>query len=162
MYKCFTNNHVFIDNIWLYFTFYFLSLIFSVQINPIYQFSLEAFNVVFRTAIAKAAMSEDVAVRVKNLTESITYQVFIYTTRGLFERDKIIFTAQMTFQVRVINQSINRLVNSSIHQWVYKSINQSINQSINETTNMVTNQWINISINESVSYVFCRSVVRFL
>jgi dynein heavy chain, axonemal len=44
-------------------------------------------------------MSEDVNVRVKNLIESITYQIFIYTTRGLFERDKIIFTAQMTFQV---------------------------------------------------------------
>ncbi|OQV20869.1 Dynein beta chain, ciliary [Hypsibius exemplaris] len=69
------------------------------KMNPIYQFSLEAFNVVFRTAIAKATLAEDVALRVKNLIESITYQVFIYTTRGLFERDKIIFTAQMTFQV---------------------------------------------------------------
>ncbi|XP_055341295.1 LOW QUALITY PROTEIN: dynein beta chain, ciliary-like [Paramacrobiotus metropolitanus] len=69
------------------------------KINPIYQFSLEAFNTVFRTAIARATQSEDPKERVKALIDSITYCVFIYTTRGLFERDKIIFTALMAFQV---------------------------------------------------------------
>ena len=49
-----------------------------------YQFSLKAFTVVFDKAIAKAAADEDVKERVNNLTDSITYQVFKYTTRGLF------------------------------------------------------------------------------
>lgn len=96
-------------------------------INPIYQFSLkvrtkqsatsrvkqsyfetnnlvllidfQAFSVVFQKAIERADKSEDVSIRVHNLIDSITYSVFMYTTRGLFECDKLIFTSQMAFQV---------------------------------------------------------------
>lgn len=91
-------------------------------INPIYQFSLKvrflkkvlltgnstyififkAFSVVFQKAIARANPSEDVNVRVNNLIECITYSVFQYTTRGLFECDKLIFASQMTFQVKTL------------------------------------------------------------
>ena len=69
------------------------------KINPIYQFSLKAFNVVFNVAIERAVSDDDVKQRVDNLTDCITYSVFTYTTRGLFECDKLIFTAQMAFQV---------------------------------------------------------------
>ena len=69
------------------------------KINPIYQFSLKAFQVVFNVAIERATESEDVKERVENLTDCITYSVFTYTNRGLFECDKLIFTAQMAFQV---------------------------------------------------------------
>jgi len=55
--------------------------------------------VVFEKAIDKAETAEELKTRVNNLIDCITYSVFIYTARGLFERDKIIFTAQMTFQV---------------------------------------------------------------
>ena len=54
---------------------------------------------VFNVAIERATESEDVKERVENLTDCITYSVFTYTTRGLFECDKLIFTAQMAFQV---------------------------------------------------------------
>ena len=60
---------------------------------------LQAFSVVFHKAIERAAKSEDVKQRVMNLIDSITYSVFMYTARGLFERDKLIFTSQVTFQV---------------------------------------------------------------
>jgi dynein heavy chain len=63
------------------------------------QFSLKAFSVVFNVAIERAAAADDVKVRVNNLTDCITHSVFMYTTRGLFEADKLIFTAQMAFQV---------------------------------------------------------------
>jgi len=52
-------------------------------------------------------MNSDVGIRVQNLIESITYQVFVYTTRGLFECDKLIFTAQMAFQILLMNEDIN-------------------------------------------------------
>ena len=77
------------------------------KINPMYQFSLKAFSVVFDVAIQRAIMDDDVGIRVKNLTDSITFQVFQYTTRGLFESDKLIFTAQMAFQILLMNQEIN-------------------------------------------------------
>ncbi len=54
----------------------------------------------FDVAIVRAVPSENVKERVKHLIESITYSVFMYTTRGLFERDKLTFTSQVTFQVR--------------------------------------------------------------
>lgn len=76
------------------------------KIHPMYQFSLKAFSVVFNVAIDRAEKSEDVKARVVNLIDCITYSVFIYTTRGLFERDKIIFTAQMTFLIQLVNKNL--------------------------------------------------------
>lgn len=70
-------------------------------INPIYQFSLKAFSVVFQKAIARADPSDDVALRVVNLIDCISYSVFQYTSRGLFECDKLIFACQMAFQVKL-------------------------------------------------------------
>ncbi|XP_063612420.1 dynein beta chain, ciliary-like, partial [Penaeus indicus] len=69
------------------------------KINPIYQFSLKAFRVVFQQAIERSEANDEVRLRVNALIDTITYSVFLYTTRGLFEKDKLIFAAQMTFQV---------------------------------------------------------------
>lgn len=56
---------------------------------------------VFQKAIAKAEPSDLLEQRVANLIDCITYSVFQYTSRGLFECDKLIFASQMTFQVTV-------------------------------------------------------------
>ena len=55
---------------------------------------------VFDKSIDRAEPAEEVKQRVLNLIDGITYSVYVYTTRGLFEKDKIIFTAQMTFLVK--------------------------------------------------------------
>ena len=57
----------------------------------------------FHKAIERADESDDVKQRVQNLIDSITYSVFMYTTRGLFERDKLTFTSQVTFQVNTMS-----------------------------------------------------------
>ncbi|XP_027968229.1 dynein heavy chain 17, axonemal [Eumetopias jubatus] len=77
------------------------------KINPIYQFSLKAFNVVFDKAIQKSTPAEEVRQRVINLTDEITYSVYMYTARGLFERDKLIFLAQVAFQVLSMKKELN-------------------------------------------------------
>uniref|UniRef100_F7E137 Dynein axonemal heavy chain 17 n=1 Tax=Equus caballus TaxID=9796 RepID=F7E137_HORSE len=77
------------------------------KINPIYQFSLKAFNVVFEKAIQRTIPAEEVKQRVINLTDEITYSVYMYTARGLFERDKLIFLAQVTFQVLSMKKELN-------------------------------------------------------
>lgn len=59
----------------------------------------QAFSVVFQMAISKAEPAEEVSQRIKNLIDCISYSVFQYTSRGLFECDKLIFASQMTFQV---------------------------------------------------------------
>lgn len=52
-------------------------------INPIYQFSLKAFSVVFQNAILRAEFvgDETVSERVNKLIDAITFCVFQYTTR---------------------------------------------------------------------------------
>ncbi|XP_055096955.1 dynein axonemal heavy chain 17 [Symphalangus syndactylus] len=77
------------------------------KINPIYQFSLKAFNVVFEKAIQRTTPAKEVKQRVINLTDEITYSVYMYTARGLFERDKLIFLAQVTFQVLSMKKELN-------------------------------------------------------
>ena len=75
----------------------------------------------FQKAIDKAEPAEEVKIRVNNLIDCITFSVFIYTTRGLFEKDKLIFTAQVAFQVRNSKLSTNWQVTplSSPLQWIF-------------------------------------------
>ncbi|XP_017170010.1 dynein axonemal heavy chain 9 isoform X1 [Mus musculus] len=77
------------------------------KIHPMYQFSLKAFSIVFQKAVEKAAPSESVTERVTNLIDSITFSVYQYTTRGLFECDKLTYLAQLTFQILLVNQEVN-------------------------------------------------------
>ncbi|XP_070509872.1 dynein beta chain, ciliary-like [Chironomus tepperi] len=76
------------------------------KINPIYQFSLKAFTVVFKDAIMKTPPSEEITTRVHNLIDSISYSVFMYTSRGLFERDKLTFLSQMIIQILIQSKEI--------------------------------------------------------
>ena len=64
---------------------------------------------VFQKAIERAEPSEVVKERVENLIDSITYSVFMYTSRGLFERDKLIFTSQVAFQVHTCTHTHTKL-----------------------------------------------------
>uniref|UniRef100_A0A8C4HI55 Dynein, axonemal, heavy polypeptide 9 like n=1 Tax=Dicentrarchus labrax TaxID=13489 RepID=A0A8C4HI55_DICLA len=77
------------------------------KINPMYQFSLKAFNVVFHKAVAMAEASEDVKSRVNTLIDCVTYSTFNYISRGLFERDKLTFTAQLAFQLLLMSKEID-------------------------------------------------------
>lgn len=62
---------------------------------------------VFEKAIQKTTPADEVKQRVINLTDEITYSVYMYTARGLFERDKLIFLAQVTFQVKSRVRSVD-------------------------------------------------------
>lgn len=46
-----------------------------------------------------AEKADNLNERIIKLIENITYQTFVYTSRGLFEKDKLIFICQMTIQV---------------------------------------------------------------
>uniref|UniRef100_A0ACB8FVC2 Dynein heavy chain 11, axonemal n=1 Tax=Sphaerodactylus townsendi TaxID=933632 RepID=A0ACB8FVC2_9SAUR len=85
----------------LYFVVHDLS-----KINPIYQFSLKAFNTVFHKAVERAEASADIQERISNLKESITYFTFLYVGQGLFEKDKLIFLIQTTVQILLRNKEI--------------------------------------------------------
>ncbi|CBZ32638.1 dynein heavy chain, putative [Leishmania donovani] len=80
------------------------------KIDHMYQYSLEAFMVVFNKALACAPQPEnkkDVKKRVANVTQSITENVFAYVSRGLFERHKLIFSSLLTFTILSRRNEIN-------------------------------------------------------
>ncbi|XP_030063865.1 dynein axonemal heavy chain 9 [Microcaecilia unicolor] len=77
------------------------------KIHPMYQFSLKAFSVVFQQAVQRAASDEVLKQRVMNLIDSISFSVFQYTTRGLFECDKLTYTAQVAFQILLMSKEIS-------------------------------------------------------
>ncbi|XP_008070221.1 dynein heavy chain 9, axonemal-like [Carlito syrichta] len=77
------------------------------KIHPMYQFSLKAFSIVFQKAVERAAADKSLKERVTNLIDSITFSVYQYTTRGLFECDKLTYLAQLTFQILLMNQEVN-------------------------------------------------------
>eukprot|EP00911_Craspedida_sp_UC1_P002095 UC1_evm8s1611 len=72
------------------------------SVHPMYQVSLQAFNTVFFKAIEQAPHPEekdDVKQRVEMIRDTLTYSLYTYTSRGLFEADKLIFASQMAFQI---------------------------------------------------------------
>ncbi|MGH0121561.1 UNVERIFIED_CONTAM: hypothetical protein FKN15_040688 [Acipenser sinensis] len=80
----------------------------------------KAFNVVFENAILHSEPADEVTQRVNNLIDEITFSVFVYTTRSLFERDKLIFTAQVAFQaISDMDEfkNLNRDIEGSAKRW---------------------------------------------
>ncbi|MEQ2171761.1 hypothetical protein GOODEAATRI_014061, partial [Goodea atripinnis] len=59
----------------------------------------KGFYSVFNKAMEHAEWDEDVQTRVRTLTEAITYSVFLYTSQGLLERDKLTFLSNTAFQI---------------------------------------------------------------
>ena len=68
-------------------------------ISHMYQFSLDTFNYMFTKALLKATPAEADEARSKNLMSSVTFTIFSYVTRGLFEADRLIFSSQLTFRI---------------------------------------------------------------
>ncbi|XP_069339362.1 dynein axonemal heavy chain 9 [Eulemur rufifrons] len=77
------------------------------KIHPMYQFSLKAFSIVFQKAVERAAPGESLRERLTNLIDSVTFSVYQYTARGLFECDKLTYLAQLTFQILLMNQEVH-------------------------------------------------------
>ncbi|KFV69246.1 Dynein beta chain, ciliary, partial [Dryobates pubescens] len=71
-------------------------------IHPMYQFSLKVLG-----ASAAASPLPQLQSLWGLLLDSITFSAFQYTTRGLFECDKLTYTAQLTFQILLMSQEIS-------------------------------------------------------
>lgn len=76
-------------------------------IDHMYQFSLSAFVHVFENAINKAQTAEELEERVRNLTDTVTFYVFSYAARGLFERHKLIFSTMLCFRILQKAESVD-------------------------------------------------------
>lgn len=81
---------------------------------------------VFEKAIQRTAPADEVRQRVMNLTDEITYSIYVYTARGLFERDKLIFLAQVTFQVGRCPAAARTGRPFGVRRWVWASTGDAV------------------------------------
>ncbi|KAA0703060.1 Dynein beta chain, ciliary [Triplophysa tibetana] len=79
------------------------------NINPMYQYSLTAFQKVFLKALERAPPDEDVSARVLSLTEAITHSTLQYTCRALFQRDRLTFLTHTALQILLMRGSVEPL-----------------------------------------------------
>ncbi|KAM6908918.1 dynein axonemal heavy chain 2 [Xenentodon cancila] len=68
-------------------------------IDPMYQFSLNAYIKLFNLSIEKSKHSSELEERISNLNSYHTYAVYRYTCRGLFEAHKLLFSFQMCVKI---------------------------------------------------------------
>ncbi|KAJ9531884.1 hypothetical protein QJQ45_022007, partial [Haematococcus lacustris] len=76
-------------------------------IDPMYQFSLDAYNDLFLISIRNSPRSDVLQDRIKSLNEYHTYAVYKYTTRGLFERHKLLLALQMCVRILTTANQVN-------------------------------------------------------
>ena len=81
-----------------------MALIYSVMLDlgkmhSLYKYSFKAFDKVFNKALSNLIQYADEEIHLSNIIESITLSLFNYIIMGLFEKDKVLFTYYLFFQV---------------------------------------------------------------
>ncbi|KAM4714769.1 dynein axonemal heavy chain 2 [Anableps anableps] len=78
-------------------------------IDPMYQFSLDAYINLFNHSIAKSKQANALKLegRIKNLNDYHTYAVYKYACRGLFEAHKLLFSFQMCAKILEVAGELN-------------------------------------------------------
>lgn len=76
-------------------------------IDPMYQFSLDAYNELFLLSIKNSTRSSSLPERIKSLNDYHTYAVYKYAARGLFERHKLLLSLQVCVRILQAAGQIN-------------------------------------------------------
>ena len=79
---------------------YFLIAEFAV-VNVMYQTSLKQFDELYLLSIDRSDKAAMPSKRIKNIIDYLTYHIYLYIQRGLFERHKAIFALMLTNKVNV-------------------------------------------------------------
>lgn len=77
-------------------------------VDPMYQFALESYVVLFLLSIAKSPKSDKIEERLKNLNDYHTFAVYQSTCRGLFERHKLLFSLHTCAKILEGSDRLNR------------------------------------------------------
>ena len=79
-------------------------------IDHMYQYSLDSYNSFFLKSIRRRARREARRPRRANLVASLRMTIFTWVARGLFERHKLIFLAQLCFNLMQVTPPAPRRV----------------------------------------------------
>ena len=70
-----------------------------IRVNKIYEYSLAWFNKMYVRAIEAADRSTFVEQRIENVIEQLNYILYSNVCRGLFEKDKVVFSLLLTIAI---------------------------------------------------------------
>uniref|UniRef100_UPI0037E892BB dynein axonemal heavy chain 8-like n=1 Tax=Semicossyphus pulcher TaxID=241346 RepID=UPI0037E892BB len=76
------------------------------MVNVMYQTSLGQFLKIFDLSLKRSEKSSKTQKRIANIIEYLTYEVFRYTVRGLYENHKFIFTLLLALKIDLQNNKI--------------------------------------------------------
>jgi dynein heavy chain len=68
-------------------------------INPMYEYSLNAFLEVFNLSLSRSKPDPLLQKRLQKIIDTLKYSVYTYVCTGLFERHKLMFSFQMTVKL---------------------------------------------------------------
>lgn len=71
------------------------------MVNKMYQTSLKQFLELFDLSMANSQKSPITSKRINNIIEYLTFEVFRYTARGLYEIDKFLYTTLLTCKLEL-------------------------------------------------------------
>jgi dynein heavy chain len=78
------------------------------NVDPMYNYSLEYFAKLFNQRLAKSEQSSDVLKRVEILIEDLTISYFEKISRGLFEKDKLLYAYLILTNIMLQNEKITK------------------------------------------------------
>ncbi|XP_055935203.1 dynein axonemal heavy chain 8-like isoform X2 [Argiope bruennichi] len=76
------------------------------MVNVMYQTSLVQFLGIFDISLERSEKSPRAAVRIENIIQFLTFEVFKYTCRGLYEIHKFLFTLLLTIKIDLAENKI--------------------------------------------------------
>ncbi|XP_021567645.1 dynein heavy chain 10, axonemal [Carlito syrichta] len=68
-------------------------------VSSMYQYSLTAFLEVFRLSLKRSLPDSILMKRLKNITDTLTFNIYNYGCTGLFEKHKLLFSFNMTIKI---------------------------------------------------------------
>jgi len=78
------------------------------KVDPMYQFSLDAYISLFNISLEKSQKSPKLEDRIEKLNDYHTFAIYRSTCRALFEHHKLLFSFQMCVKIMEASGKINR------------------------------------------------------